>query len=119
MKRENKVAAHITVALVASSRGLFHAFEKVASGSGDAVAIARVAILDISLLATLIVYVRSFMATRRDDLAHTIRTLDCLRGGQSPIRHQATLPLGPERSSQGHVSHAQNSPGHILRCWNI
>lgn len=65
VKKENKVVAHIAVALVALLALALFMPLKGAIGRGDPTAIARVSSMLVALLATLVVYVRSFIEARR------------------------------------------------------
>ncbi len=65
VKKENKIVAHITAVLVVLTAlallvPLFGAF-----GRGDMAAVARVSIMILTLVFTMVVYIRSFIAARK------------------------------------------------------
>lgn len=66
VKRENKVVAHIAVALVALLAFALFMPLKGAIGRADTTAIVRVSTMMIALFATLAVYIRSFIQARRN-----------------------------------------------------
>jgi uncharacterized membrane protein len=66
VKKENKIVAHIAIFLVVLLALALFMPLKGAIGRGDMVALARVSIMEIALVSTLVVYIRSFIQARRD-----------------------------------------------------
>lgn len=66
VKKDNKVVAHIAVFLVALLALALFMPLKGAFGRGDMVALTRVSIMELALIGTLVVYVRSFIQARRE-----------------------------------------------------
>ena len=65
LKKENRVVAHISVALVILLTLALFMPLKGAIGRGDTLAIVRVSTMLLALIGTLVVYIRSFIDARR------------------------------------------------------
>lgn len=66
VKKDNKIVAHIAVILVAILAIALFMPLKGSFGRGDMVALTRVSIMEVALVTTLVIYVRSFIQARRD-----------------------------------------------------